>query len=116
MSTVYVVVTILAAIWVAYSAAAVFSGAKWVTEALTDYGVPRWWRPWLGAAKTAGAVGLLVGLRVPVIGVLAEIGLVVYFTGAVVTVVRARWYSHIPYPLVYLAPVVASMALRIAIH
>jgi hypothetical protein len=46
--------------------------------------------------------------------VMAEIGLVLYFTGAVVTVVRARWYSHIPYPLVYLAPVVASMALRFA--
>jgi hypothetical protein len=116
MSTAYVVVTILAAAWVAYSAAAVFLGARWVTQALADYGVPRSCWPWLGAAKTAGAAGLLVGLLVPAIGVLAEIGLVVYFTGAVVTVVRARWYSHIPYPLVYLAPVVASMALRIAIH
>jgi len=59
-------------------------------------------------------VGLVAGLLLPPIGVLAEIGLVVYFTGAVVTVVRARWYSHIPYPLVYLAPVVASIALRVA--
>src|SRR5215472_14167035 len=114
MSTAYVVVTILAAAWVAYSAAAVFFGAKWVTKALADYGVPRSWWPWLGTAKVAGAVGLVVGLLVPVIGVLAEIGLVVYFTGAVVTVVRARWYSHIPYPLVYLAPVVVSIALRVA--
>jgi len=114
MSTAYVVVTILAAAWVAYSAAAVFFRAKWVTQALTDYGVPRSWWPWLGTAKVAGAVGLVVGLLLPVIGVLAEIGLVVYFTGAVVTVVRARWYSHIPYPLVYLAPVVASIALRVA--
>lgn len=114
MSTAYVVVTIFAAAWVAYSAAAVFFRAKWVTEALTDYGVPRRWWPWLGIAKTAGAVGLLVGLVVPAIGVLAAIGLVVYFTGAVVTVVRARCYSHIPYPLVYLAPVVAAMALKVA--
>jgi hypothetical protein len=51
---------------------------------------------------------------VPVIDVMAEIGLVLYFAGAVVTVVRARWYSHIPYPLVFLAPVAASMALRFA--
>jgi hypothetical protein len=65
-------------------------------------------------AKAAGAAGLLVGLFVPVIGVLAAIGLVLYFAGAVVTVVRARWYSHIPYPLVFLAPVAASMALRFA--
>jgi hypothetical protein len=114
MSTAYVVVTIVAAAWVGYSAAAVFFRAKWVVQALTDYGVPRSWWPWLGMAKTAGAAGLLVGLRVPVIGVMAEIGLVLYFAGAVATVARARWYSHIPYPLVYLAPVVASMALRFA--
>jgi DoxX-like family len=48
---------------------------------------------------------------VPVIGTIAGICLVLYFTGAVVTVVRARYFSHIPYPLIYLAPVVASMAL-----
>jgi hypothetical protein len=58
-----------------------------------------------------GAAGLLVGLVVPLIGLAAGIGLVVYFTGAVVTVVRARWYSHIPYPMLYVAPVIASLAL-----
>jgi hypothetical protein len=35
-------------------------------------------------------VGLLVSLFVPVIGVAAGIGLVVYFTRAVITVVRAH--------------------------
>jgi hypothetical protein len=114
MSTAFVVVTILAAAWVGYSAAAVFFRAKWVVEALTDYGVPDSWRPWLGTAKAAGAAGLLVGLFVPAIGVLAAIGLVLYFAGAVVTVVRAHYHSHIPYPLVFLAPVVASLVLRFA--
>src|SRR5487761_1440965 len=58
--------------------------------------------------------GLLVGLAVPVIGSIAGIGLVLYFTGAVMTVVRARWYSHIPYPLVYVAPVLVSIGLGLA--
>jgi hypothetical protein len=111
MSTAHIVVTILAAAWVGYSAAAVFLRAQWVVRALTDYGVPHSWWPWLGMAKAAGAAGLVVGLFVPVIGVMAGIGLVLYFTGAVVTVVRARFYSHIPYPLVFLAPVVAAMGL-----
>jgi hypothetical protein len=31
---------------------------------------------------------------------------VLYFTGTVVTVVRARAYSHIAYPPLYLVPVV----------
>jgi hypothetical protein len=114
MSTVYVVVTILAAAWVGFSAVSVLVRAKWVVQPLADYGVPRSWWPWLGMAKIAGAAGLLVGLFVPVIAVMAEIGLVLYFTGAVVTVLRARWYSHLPYPLVYLAPVVASIVLRFA--
>ncbi|GAA2776564.1 hypothetical protein GCM10020219_054420 [Nonomuraea dietziae] len=59
----------------------------------------------------AGAAGMLVGLLVPVIGVLAAIGLVLYFTGAVVTVLRARSYSHVPFPLLYLVPVAVSLAL-----
>ena len=66
-----------------------------------------------GQRSEGGALaGLLVGLLAPVIGVLAGIGLLVYFAGAVITVLRARSYSHIPYPLIYLATVVVSMALR----
>jgi hypothetical protein len=80
-------------------------------QALTDYSVPRSWWPWLGTAKAAGAAGLVVGLFVPTIGVMAGIGLVLYFTGAVITVVRARWYSHVPFPLLYMAPVLGSLAL-----
>jgi DoxX-like family len=111
MSNAHVVVTILAAAGVGYSAAAALFRAKWVVQSLTGYGVPRSWLPWLGAAKGAGAAGLLVGLAVPVIGTMAGIGLVLYFAGAVFTVVRARWYSHIAYPLVFVAPVAVSLAL-----
>jgi hypothetical protein len=111
MSTAYVVVTILAAALVAFSAYGIFSHAKWVVEPLTHYGVPRSWWPWLGTAKAAGAAGLVVGLFVPVIGVMAGVGLVLYFIGAEITVVRARWYSNIPFPLIYMASVVAVLAL-----
>lgn len=114
MSTTYVVVTVLAAAWVGFSAASVFFRAKWVAEPLAAYGVPRSWWPWLGSAKAAGAAGLVVGLFVPAIGVLAGICLVLYFTGAVITVIRARSYSHIPYPLLYVAPVIGSLALGAA--
>lgn len=114
MSTAYIVVTVAAALWVGFSAAAVFFRAKWVVEPLADYGVPRSWWPWLGVAKAAGAVGLLVGLYLPIVGLLAGIGLVLYFTGAVITIVRARSYPHIPFPLLYLAPVVGALTLGLA--
>ena len=114
MSTAHVAVTILAAACVGFSAASVFLRTKQIVQPLTDYGVPQSWWPWLGTAKAAGAAGLLVGLLVSIIGVAAGICLVLYFTGAAVTVVRARWYSHIPYPLIYMAPVAAALALRFA--
>ncbi|MEU8081581.1 DoxX family protein [Catellatospora citrea] len=114
MSTAHTVVTVIAAAWVGFSAGSVFAGARWVVEPLADYGVPRSWWTWLGVAKAAGALGLVVGLFIPVVGVLAGIGLVLYFTGAVITVLRARSYAHVPFPLLYLGPVVASMVLASA--
>ncbi|MEU8677391.1 DoxX family protein [Streptomyces sp. NPDC048560] len=114
MTTAHVVVTLLAAATAGFSAASVLLGAQWVVQPLADYGAPRPWRIWLGTAKAAGAAGLVAGLLVPAVGVLAGIGLILYFTGAVVTVIRARSYAHIPFPLVYMAPVAGALALGLA--
>ncbi|MFD8886323.1 hypothetical protein ACFV0H_27960 [Streptomyces erythrochromogenes] len=62
-----------------------------------QYGVPRAWWVWLGVAKAAG--------------VFAAVGVAAYFAGAVVTVVRARAYAHVPFPVVYAAPAVVALAL-----
>ncbi|NUT27062.1 MAG: DoxX family protein [Streptomyces sp.] len=114
MHTAYVVVTLVAALMAGFSGAVLLMRAQWIVQALTDYGVPRSWWTWLGLAKAAGAVGLVVGLFVPVIGVLAGVGLVLYFLGAAVTVARARSYAHIPFPLVYAAPVAGALVLAYA--
>ncbi|NEY36522.1 DoxX family protein [Streptomyces sp. PRKS01-65] len=111
MSTAYLVVTVLGAVMAGVSALTTFLRAEWIAKPLADYGVPRAWWPWLATAKAAGAAGLLVGLAVPAVGVLAAAGLVLYFLGAMVTVVRARWFTHVPIPLLYAAPVAASLAL-----
>ena len=114
MHLAHVIVTVAAGLWVGFSAVSLLRRAPWVVEPLVQYGVPRsWWNP-LGLAKAAGAAGLLVGLAVPAIGVAAAIGLILYFTGAVTTVLHAKVYSHVPYPLLYLAPVVASLVLEAA--
>ena len=112
--TAHIVVTLLAALMAGFSGAVLLMRAEWIVKALTDYSVPQSWWTWLGLAKAAGAVGLVAGLFVPLIGVLAGIGLVLYFLGAAVTVARARWYSHIPFPLVYAAPVVGALVLGYA--
>ncbi|MFJ8917312.1 DoxX family protein [Amycolatopsis sp. NPDC102389] len=114
MTTAYVIVTVAGAFMAAFSAASIFFRAKWVVQPLADYGVPRgWWTP-LGVAKAAGALGLVAGLWVPVLGVAAGIGLVLYFAGAVITVLRAHWPSHVAFPLMYMAPVAASLVLGFA--
>ncbi|MGK4595345.1 DoxX family protein [Amycolatopsis sp. w19] len=114
MTTAHVIVTVVGAFMAAFSAASIFLRAKWVVRPLADYGVPRaWWTP-LGVAKAAGALGLIAGLWVSALGVAAGIGLVLYFTGAVITVLRAHWPSHVAFPLMYMAPVAASLVLGFA--
>jgi hypothetical protein len=108
---IHTIVTVFAAAWVAFSAYAILTRAAWVVEPLASYGVPASWWPWLGAAKAAGAAGLLAGLLVPAIGILAGTGLILYFTGAVITVLRARSYATVAYPVLYLVPVIAALAL-----
>jgi hypothetical protein len=114
MRTAATIVTILAAAWVGFSAYSLLTHKAFVVDALREYGVPRAWWPWLGLAKAAGAAGLLVGLALPPVGLAAAIGIVLYFTGAIVTIVRARAYSHIAFPLLYAVPVVVAATLEAA--
>ncbi|WP_306364570.1 DoxX family protein [Nocardia sp. CC227C] len=114
METGYIVVTVAAALWVGFSAFALLRRVSWVADPLVRYGVPRtWWTP-LGLIKAAGAAGLLAGLFVPVIGILAAIGLILYFLGAIVTVLRAGSYGTVVFPVLYLVPVAVALGLGIA--
>jgi len=108
MSTTTTIVVLLTAAWVGFSAFSVYTHKAWVVDNLADYGVPRSWWVWLGTAKALGAVGLVVGLWVPAIGTAAAIALALSFRGAVLTILRARAFSHVPFPLLYLAPIVAA--------
>ena len=111
MFTAYVVVTVLAAVMNASAAYLDFNSADWIVDFMTRYGVPHSWLFLLAVLKAAGAVGLLVGIAFPVIGSAAALGIVVYFVGALATVVRARCWSHIVFPLLFLLPAAASLVL-----
>ena len=67
----------------------------------------------LGALKAAGALGLLVGIRVPLIGIAAAVGLVLFFVGAIITHLRGRDYSF-GLAIVFLLIAVAALVLRVA--
>ncbi len=51
-------------------------------------GVPHSWMIPLGILKAAGALGLLIGIFVPSIGIAAAVGLVLFFVGAIITHLR----------------------------
>ena len=115
MFVAYVVITLMTAVLNGYAAYVDFARADWVLANMTRYGVPHSWLYPLGALKAAGAVGLLIGIGAPPIGVWASLGLVVYFLGAMVTVVRADLYSHLRYPASFLFFAMASLVLGLAV-
>jgi hypothetical protein len=110
----YVIVTVIAAALNVYAAYVDFVRAEWVLANMTRYGIPHSWLYSLGAFKAAGAAGLLIGIGAPPIGVAASLGLVMYFIGAIVTVVRAGLSSHLRYPAPFLLFAMASLFLRLA--
>ncbi|MGO4618093.1 DoxX family protein [Nocardia sp. 2YAB30] len=110
----YVVVTVLAAAAALLAAGIDVVRAEWVRGNMRAYGIPDAWLFPLALVKAVGGAGLLVGLAVPLIGAAAAVALVGYFLGAVLTVVRARLYSHVTYPLPYLVLAAASLGLFVA--
>ena len=108
----YVVVTVITAIVTAAIAIPDFIPAGFVLANSAKVQVPRSWLPMLGALKLAGAIGLLVGVvGLPVIGIAAATGLVLYFIGAVIAHLRARVFYNIAFPGAYLGLSAASLLL-----
>src|SRR5206468_110033 len=83
MFTAYLVVTVLAAAANIFSATLDFIRFKQILINMAKVGVSESWITILGVLKAAGALGLLVGIRVPLIGTAAAVGLVLFFVGAV---------------------------------
>ncbi|MEU1005809.1 DoxX family protein [Streptomyces tibetensis] len=115
MLTGYAIITAIAILANAGIAIADFLRAKFVLANSVEVGLPENWLPWLAALKAAGAAGLLLGLMgVPVIGVAAATGLVLFFIGATAAHIRARVYYNIAFPGGYLALAAASLVLAVA--
>lgn len=113
MHSAYLIVIVLAAVANIYAGICDFTRPNWMLANIKRLKVEERWLPTLGVLKLLGGLGLLAGISVPQIGVVAAAGLVFYFVGAVVTVMRARWYANLPFPLAWLALAVGSFVLRL---
>jgi hypothetical protein len=115
MNTACVVVAVTTAVVTAGIAIADLIPAGFVLANSAEVGVPRSWLPALGAAKLAGAAGLVAGLLgLRALGIAAAVGLVLFFVGAVVTHLRARVFYNIAFPGAYLGLSAAALALMAA--
>ncbi|MFD4373402.1 DoxX family protein [Streptomyces sp. NPDC058486] len=109
----YAALAVLLALAMSASAFMAITRNPAVAGTMTKLGVPDAWMPWLGAAKAAGALGLLAGLAVPALGAAAALGLVLYFIGALITHLRAKDYELAPVLVLTVLPA-AALVLRIA--
>jgi hypothetical protein len=90
MHIAYLVITVLAALAYSYAACLNFVGAESVKVVADKVRVSRGLMLPFGVLLAAGAVGLLIGLAVPVLGTAAAVGLVVYFICALGAHIRVH--------------------------
>jgi hypothetical protein len=90
MHIAYLIITILVALANTYAASLNFLGAESVRVVADHVHVSQSWMIPLGTLLASGALGLLIGFAVPVLGTAAAVGLVVYFVCAVSAHIRAH--------------------------
>ena len=115
MTTAFVVVTVLCALLAALSALLKIRHDPKVVKVIHEtVGVPMHFFPYLAACEIAGAVGVIIGIWCPPLGVAAGSGLVLYFVGAIVAHLRVGDVKGIGSAAFMFGLSVATVALRIA--
>lgn len=115
MHIIYIVVTALAAILVGCAATLNFGGARSVKATADRLRISQRWMVPFGILLASGAIGLLGGMAVPLLGTAAAIGLVLYFVGALVAHLRVHDGSiagALFFLFLAVAALVASVAYR----
>jgi DoxX-like family len=115
MFSAYVLVTAFTAVANTFSATCDLVRYEQVAVGMARAGVPESWMTMLGVLKMAGALGVLVGIVVPALGVAAAGGLALFFVGAILTHLRVRDFSpSLGLAGVFLALAVGSFVTRLA--
>jgi hypothetical protein len=105
MSGVSVFLSLVLAIVMLGSAAMDFRGAQQIIDLVARMGRHPGFERTLGLVKILGAVGLLLGLAIPTLGILAALGLTIYFALAV------RIHSGLGDTTAEMAPAIGLFAL-----
>ncbi|QFY09001.1 DoxX family protein [Nonomuraea phyllanthi] len=115
MFAVYATVTIFASLLYGSAAVVYLIGHEFPKAQLDMKRLPRSWVPVLGTMLAVGALGLLGGFAVPMLGMLAALCLVLYFVGALLAHLRvgsrklANWAG-------FFATAVAALGVNLAYY
>jgi hypothetical protein len=95
MDTTYLVISLITVAACGFSGVGALLRLKAILPGMAAANVPESWLVFpIGTLKIAGALGVLAGLLVlPLLGTLAAFGLVLYFTCAIYTHIRAQDFS-----------------------
>ena len=115
MFAAYVTVTVIGAVFAGTAAVFYLIGHDFPQAQADMKRVPRSWLPWLGSCLAAGSLGLLAGFAVPLLGILAAAGLILYFVGAFVAHLRVGSRQLVG-PAVFLTTSVAAFVLNLSYH
>ncbi len=113
MNTAYLVITLVFAAMVAFSGLGKIRRDPRIVHVIHEVvGVPLKYFSLLAACELAGALGLVLGIWWPVMGVAASIGLVLYFVGATVSHLRVGDVKGIGPAGFMLAVAAGALAMR----
>jgi hypothetical protein len=115
MFAAYVTVTVVAAVFTGIAAVTYLIGHDYPKAQADMKGVPRSWLPRLGLTLAAGSLGLLAGFSLPLLGLLAAGGLVLYFVGAFIAHLRVG-SRKLAGPAVFFVTAVAALAVNLAYY
>ena len=115
MFAAYATVTIVASVFTGIAAVTYLIGHDYPKAQADMKRVPRSWIPVLGSLLAAGSLGLLTGFAVPLIGVLAAGGLVLYFLGALIAHLRVGSRQLVGWA-VFFSTSIAALAMNLGYH
>lgn len=90
MNIALIILTALLGLATAFSAVGKFSKNPKAVDMLRQLGITDSQIRMLGIVEVLGALGLLIGIWIPILGQLAALGFVLYFLGAMIAHVRAK--------------------------
>ena len=117
MGIAYLVITLVLAAIVTFSGIGKIRHDPHIVQVIHEVvGVPLKYFPLLAVCEFAGALGIVLGIWWPLLGVAAGIGLVLYFVGPAVSHLSVGDLKGIGPAAFILAVAAATLALRILIY